>query len=204
MVLRTLRAMTTPGEWQVHGERAVYDSDRISVVLVDVQEPDGERVPEHHVVRCHIPAAACLVAVPDRGVLLIHRHRFIVRTWGWEIPGGGIEPGETPEEAARREVEEETGWRPLGPLTPLVRYHPSSGLLDQTFHCFLAGDAEHVGEPTSAGEAAEIRWLAPEEVEALLDSGEIVDGMALTALYAWLHVQRRGASEARRRADPVG
>ena len=60
---RTLRTMSLrPGEWQVHGERAVYDSDRISVVLVDVEEPGGVRVPEHHVVRCHVPAAACLVA----------------------------------------------------------------------------------------------------------------------------------------------
>src|SRR3954452_21063564 len=175
---RTLQAMSMrAGEWQVHGERAVYDSDRISVVLVDVEEPGGVRVPEHHVVRCHIPAAACLVAVPDRGVLLIHRHRFIVRTWGWEIPGGGIEPGETAEDAARREVEEETGWRPVGALTPLVRYHPSSGLLDQTFNCFLATEAEHVGEPTSVGEAAEVCWLAADEAEARLEARGNDDGV---------------------------
>jgi 8-oxo-dGTP pyrophosphatase MutT (NUDIX family) len=181
--------MGAPGEWQVHGERVVYDSDRITVALVNVEEAGGVRVPEHHVVRCHIPAAACLVAVPGRGLLLIHRHRFIVRTWGWEVPGGGIEPGETPEEAARREVEEETGWRPVGPLTALTRYHPSSGLLDQTFSCFLATDAEYIGEPTSVGEAAEVAWLSPEEALARIDAGEVVDGMTLTALYAWLYRQ---------------
>jgi 8-oxo-dGTP pyrophosphatase MutT (NUDIX family) len=175
------------GRWQVHGERTVYSSDRIAVVLADVEEPGGVRVPEHHLVRCHIPAAACLVASPERGLLLIRRHRFIVRTWGWEIPGGGIEPGESPADAARREVLEETGWRPLGDLRPLVRYHPSSGLLDQTFSCFLATDAEPVGAPSSPGEAAEVAWLSPQRVERLIDDGEIVDGMALTALYAWLH-----------------
>jgi 8-oxo-dGTP pyrophosphatase MutT (NUDIX family) len=174
------------GEWLVHGERDVYSSDRITVVLADVEEPGGVRVPEHHVVRCRIPAAACLVASAERGLLLIHRHRFIVRTWGWEVPGGGIEPGETAAGAARREVEEETGWRPAGDLRPLVRYHPSSGLLDQTFSCFVADDAEYIGEPTSVGEAAEVAWLSPADVVALIEAGEVVDGMTLTALYAWL------------------
>ena len=46
------------GHWHVHGERNVYSSDRIDVVLADVQEPGGSRVPEHHLVRCHIRAAA--------------------------------------------------------------------------------------------------------------------------------------------------
>jgi 8-oxo-dGTP pyrophosphatase MutT (NUDIX family) len=184
----------------VHGERTVYSSDRIDVVLADVQEPGGPRVPEHHLVRCHIRAAACLVAHPDRGLLLIRRHRFIVGTWGWEIPGGGIEPDEDPADAARREVEEETGWRPVGDLHLLVRYHPSSGLLDQTFSCYLATVAERVGEPTSPGEAAEIAWLEPARVEQLIDDGDIVDGMALTALYAWLH---RFGPKAIRRADPI-
>jgi 8-oxo-dGTP pyrophosphatase MutT (NUDIX family) len=179
-------ASAPSGHWQVFGERTVYASDRIDVVLADVQEPHGPRVPEHHLVRCHIPAAACLVAHPERGLLLIRRHRFIVGTWGWEIPGGGIEPSEDPADAARREVEEETGWRPRGDLQLLVRYHPSSGLLDQTFRCYLATDAEQVGAPTSPGEAAEIRWLQPSVVEELLEAGDVVDGMAVTALYAWL------------------
>jgi 8-oxo-dGTP pyrophosphatase MutT (NUDIX family) len=176
-----------PGEWQVHGERTVYESDRLAVVLADVEEPGGVRVPEHHLIRCRIPAAACLVADPERGVLLIRRHRFIPDTWGWEIPGGGIEAGETPEQAARREAEEETGWRPVGPLTELVRFHPSTGLLDQTFSAFLAGAAEHVGDPTSVGEAAEVAWLGRAEILARLDTGEITDGLTVTALYAWLY-----------------
>jgi len=45
-------------------------------------------------------------------VLLLWRHRFITVTWGWEIPVGRAEPGGSPAQAAAREVEEETGWRP--------------------------------------------------------------------------------------------
>jgi 8-oxo-dGTP pyrophosphatase MutT (NUDIX family) len=185
------------GEWQVHAERTVYASDRLALVLADVEEPGGVRVPEHHLIRCRIPASACLVADPDRGVLLIHRHRFIPGTWGWEVPGGGLEPGETPEDAARREAEEETGWRPVGTLTELVRFHPSSGLLDQTFSCYLASGAEHVGEPVSVGEAAEVAWVPRADIVRLLETGEITDGLTVTALYAWLYRTESGNDTSR-------
>ena len=89
---------------------------------------------EHHVVRVPRPAVGCVVHDPDRGVLLLWRHRFITDTWGWEIPAGGVDEGESPEAAAARETLEETGWRP-GPLAPLMlTYHPSNGLTNQVFH----------------------------------------------------------------------
>jgi len=69
--------------------------------------PGGERF-DHHAVRYPQPAAGTIVRDPDRGVLLIWRHRFITDTWGWEIPAGRSEPGESPEEAAVRETIEET------------------------------------------------------------------------------------------------
>src|SRR4051812_20379810 len=103
--------------WLVHGERPVYESGWITVTLADVELPDGERF-EHHVVRFPRDAAAALPYDPARGLLLLYRHRFITDRWGCEVPAGGIEPGETPEQAAAREALEETGWRP-GPLRPL-------------------------------------------------------------------------------------
>ncbi|HZM32698.1 MAG TPA: NUDIX hydrolase, partial [Acidimicrobiales bacterium] len=96
--------------WTIHGERALYDSEWLRLVLVDIEVPDGERF-DHHVVRYPQPAAGTIVSDPERGVLLIWRHRFITDTWGWEIPAGRIEPDESPEEAAVRETVEETGWR---------------------------------------------------------------------------------------------
>ena len=55
------------------------------------------------------------VALDDQDrVLLVWRHRFITKSWGWELPGGIVDSGETSAEAARRETVEETGWRPDG------------------------------------------------------------------------------------------
>lgn len=174
------------GRWTIHSERTVYASDRLEVVLADVEQSDGVRVHEYHVVHYRIPAAACLVAHPDRGLLLIRRHRVVVDTWGWEVPGGGIKPGEAPEDAAARELIEETGWRPLGALAPLVRYHPMSGSAAQTFSSWLATDAEHVGEPADPAEADQIAWHSPAEVAGLVAGGQVVDGLSLTTLLAWL------------------
>jgi 8-oxo-dGTP pyrophosphatase MutT (NUDIX family) len=100
--------------WIVHGERTLYSSPWVGLRLVDVEIPGGERF-EHHVVRVPRQAAGCVVHDPDRGVLLLWRHRFITDTWGWEIPAGAVDDGERPGDAAAREVREETGWRP-GPV----------------------------------------------------------------------------------------
>ena len=165
--------------WAVHGERAVYPSDWVSVGLADVELQNGRRF-DHHTVRLR-PAAGTVVIDPDRGLLLIWRHRFISDTWGWEIPAGRIDDGETPEHAAARETLEETGWRP-GPLTPLFAFNPMIGGADSVFHIFTAEGAEYVGDPEDAHEAERIEWVPALDVRALIQRGEMVDGLSLCAV----------------------
>lgn len=166
--------------WTVHGERSLYESEWMNLRLVDVELPSGERF-EHHVLRIPREAAAAVVRDPDRGVLLLWRHRFVTDTWGWEIPGGRIDDGESPEEAAARETLEETGWRP-GRLRPLVSYHPLPGGVDQRFHVFLADGATHAGDPVDADEAERVEWVDADGVRELVLKGEVVDGYSLTGL----------------------
>lgn len=171
-------------EWIQHGERSIYDSPWVSLHLVDVEVPGGARF-EHHVVRRTLPAAGVVVHDPERGLLLLWRHRFITRTWGWEIPAGRVEEGESVLSAAAREVLEETGWAP-GPLRPLFGYHPSNGLSDQRFEIFAADGATHVGDPSDPSEAERVEWVPVADVRGLVRSGELRDGLSLTALLWWL------------------
>ncbi len=166
--------------WTIHGERAVYESPWMGLHLADVELPDGQRF-EHHVIRFPQQAAGAVVHDRDQGVLLIWRHRFITDVWGWEIPAGRIEPGETAIAAAEREALEETGWQP-GPLRPLVRFRPSGGSSDQWFHTFVADGATRVGEPTDVTEAQEVAWHQPDDVRRLIAEGQVTDGLSLTAL----------------------
>jgi 8-oxo-dGTP pyrophosphatase MutT (NUDIX family) len=177
--------------WVVHGERAIYESPWVSVALVDVEVPGGERF-EHHVVRMPGDASG-VVAVTGERVLLIHRHRFITDSTGWEIPAGRVEAGEESIEAARRETLEETGWRP-GPLSLLFSYFPSIGLIDQRFNIFLADGAEHVGEPPDSSESDRVEWIPISELPALIRKGEIRDGYSLTALLWLLQLGNRAQS----------
>lgn len=164
--------------WITHGERPVYESEWIDVKLVDVEVPGGRRF-EHHAV--HVTAASgVVVRDPDHGVLLLWRHRFITDTWGWEIPAGRIDAGETAEDAGARETLEETGWRP-GPLRPLVRFFPSNGLSDQTFHIFAADSATYVGDPTDPSESERIEWVPEDRLREAMRNGEMGDGLSLTA-----------------------
>jgi 8-oxo-dGTP pyrophosphatase MutT (NUDIX family) len=150
------------------------------LVLVDVEIPGGDRF-DHHVVRYPQAASGTVVVDPDRGVLLLWRHRFITDTWGWEVPAGRVELGETPADAAGRETEEETGWRP-GPLRLLGAYAPSNGSTDQIFHVFVADGATHIGEPTDVGESERVAWVPVAEVRDLIATGQITDGLSLTSL----------------------
>jgi 8-oxo-dGTP pyrophosphatase MutT (NUDIX family) len=178
--------------WTIHGERVIYESDWVRLALTDVELPSGKRF-EHHVVRMPYHAAGTVVDDPDRGVLLLWRHRFTTGTWGWEVPAGRIDEGETAAEAAVRETLEETGWRP-GPVTLMTSYFPHNGLSDSTFHLFAATSAEHVGDPCDGDEAERVEWLPWPDVVAEMRAGRVGDGLSLTALLWRLGMEAPGTA----------
>lgn len=166
-------------EWKTHGERQVYTNKWVNLCLVDVQQPDGRRW-EYHVVRLrHLAVAA---VVNDRQeVLMMWRHRFITNSWAWELPMGLVEEGESPEEAAAREVLEETGWRP-GPIKPLIYAELTNGITDSQHYVFRADGATHEGPPTEKNESDRIEWIPLSQVRAMIDRREIVSSGSLVGL----------------------
>lgn len=168
--------------WQVHGERSLYSSEWVKLNMVDVELPDGERF-EHHTL--WMPAAAMTAMLNDEQthVLMLWRHRFVPDVWNFELPGGLVDDGEEPAQAAAREIEEETGYRPRS-IEHLVSFEPNIGMAVNTHHVFLGRGAEKVGEPTEKTEGR-MMWVPLAEVPRLIQQGQVVNSGTLVAL---LHV----------------
>jgi 8-oxo-dGTP pyrophosphatase MutT (NUDIX family) len=158
-------------EWIVRSERSLYSDRWLDLRLADVELPDGRHL-DHRLIRMAPSAGALVVDDRDR-VLLLWRHRFITGRWGWEMPMGGIAEGETPMQAAAREVEEETGWRP-GPLRPLTYLQPTSGIMDAAHNVFTTDQATKVSDPSDGFESSRIAWIPLEDTPQLIDKQELV------------------------------
>jgi len=166
-------------KWEVGSERQLYVDDWLDIRVADVALPGGRHL-EHRLVRTK-PGAGAVAINRDRQVLLLWRHRFITDRWGWEIPMGRIEQGEFPIDAAAREFEEETGWRP-GPLRPLIYVQPTPGLTTSEHHIFRADGATYIGEATDKFESERVEWLPLVDLRALIDKEEITSGTTIAAL----------------------
>jgi len=169
----------TSSAWLVHGERIIYDNEWIQLLLTDVELPDGERF-ESHVAKLKAAAMTALIDPQDR-VLLMWRHRFVSDRWGWELPGGHVDEGEDPEDAALRELLEEVGYRPKT-LRHVARFQPMVGMIDSWHDVFVGEGAEKIAEPTEKTEMARMEWIPLSTIMAKIANGEIWNSGALVAL----------------------
>jgi 8-oxo-dGTP pyrophosphatase MutT (NUDIX family) len=177
-------------EWMVRSERSLYSDEWLDLRVADVEVPGGRHL-EHRLFRMASSAGAVAVDNQKRA-LLIWRHRFITGLWGWEMPMGRINVSETPAEAAAREVEEETGWRP-GPLRELAYVQPSAGIMDAAHHLFAADGATEIGRPQDEFESSRVEWVPLASVPDLIAKREIVSTSTMTALLHLLAVPREDA-----------
>jgi len=178
--------------WKTLTTRPVYRNRWIDLREDLVELPDG-RSTVYGVVTCGQCVGILPFADPDT-VLLIRQYRYVARRATWEMPTGGVHPGESLEEAAQRELTEEVGHR-AGRLIRVSTYHTSKSVLDETAHLYLGHDLARAEAPPDDTEFIEVRPFPFDEVLQMVLSGEIVDGMTMIAV---LHADRR-----RNRPGPV-
>jgi ADP-ribose pyrophosphatase len=165
----------------------VYSGKVLDLDVDEVEEPGGIRG-RREVVRQRGSVAA-LPVHDDGRIVLVRQYRYAVDRHVWELPAGRIDPGETPEEGARRELEEEVGLRPRS-LEPFLVFWTTPGFCDEVMHLYRATRLESVPPRPEADESIETGTFTLAEAQEMIRRGEVREGKTLVALL--LELQRPG------------
>jgi len=129
-----------------------------------------------------LPEVVVILARDPQGrYLLVRQYRGALDREVLELPAGKCEPGESPAEAAARELEEETGYRP-GRLQYMVSFHPTPGYSSELIHAFRADGLQATATRFDDGEELTLVALTPAECEQAIRSGELRDGKSILTL----------------------
>ena len=170
--------------------RTLLETRRFRVVEETVPREDGQTASFQYVV--HPGSVAILPLVDDDHVCLIRNRRLTVQATIIEIPAGTREAGEPPLESARRELEEETGYR-AARWEKLAEFYASPGILSERMHLFLASELT-AGDPRrEANEEIDNLVVTWAEALEMIDRGEIVDGKTIVALLTYDRRRKGGA-----------
>ena len=169
----------TINPWRKTSSREVYDNPWIRVREDEVLRPDGQ--PGIYGVVHFKNIAVGVLAVEGDELYLVGQYRYTLDTYSWEIPEGGCAEGEDPLEAARRELEEETGlsarrWEKMGEA------HLSNSATDEYAVWFLAIGLTQGEQRPEGTERLEVRRVKITEALRMSLSGEITDAMSMLAI----------------------
>ena len=173
----------------------VYQGPLFRVQHDKIVEPSGKKN-ERDVIR-HNGSVVILAlddskSKTDPWLVMERQYRHAANQYLWELPAGKLEAGEAPLDGAKRELEEETGYR-AKKWTKLVRYFASPGFLGEWMQVFLA-EGLVAGEATpEEDELLEVVLVPLSEVLQMIDEGKILDGKTLVAvqLYARMRTKKK-------------
>jgi len=121
----------------------------------------------------------------DERVVLIRQYRHGIQEITLEIPGGIVENRDTPEQAARRELMEETGYRESD-MVSLGVVHPNPAFLNNRCHTFLARDVVRMGDQLQdEKEDIEVLLKPIDDIPGLIREGLITHSLVLAAFYRY-------------------
>ena len=173
--------MAEGGGWKRLGSERLMENRYFSVRSDRLRLPDGGIKDPYYVIER--PDAAIVFPLTQSGeVVLVRQYRPPLDMMELGLPAGLVEDGESPEEAAARELSEETGytggkWEPLGSLAS------SPSLKDNWAYLFLARGVEVTTAPDpDEHELVEVVRVPVEELLNLVHSGKIISSSGVAAI----------------------
>lgn len=173
---------------QILSSEAVFEGSLFRVLRDRLIEPNGKES-VRDVVR-HNGSVVILALDNAKNkknpwIVMERQYRHAANRFLWELPAGKLEAGEDPLEGAKRELEEETGYR-AKKWKPLVEYFASPGFLGESMKVFLAEGLVAGESHPEDDEDIELRLVKLTDVLSMIEKGAIMDGKTLSSvlLYA--------------------
>ncbi len=165
--------------WKRLKSRTLHRHERVVIREDVLQVPSGQE-------RCYPvmqlgESAGVVPLTGNGGVILVRQYRHVTGDFCWEIPGGGIRGGETPDQAAQRELREEAGYR-AGRLLRLGAFWPNNAYLDEVIHVYLAENLMPDPLPADQDEYLERRVFPFAEALAMARDDRITCGLTKLAI----------------------
>jgi len=172
------------GKYEVLSSKYLIQRPWLTARLDSCVLPDGRPVPEYYVLE--YPDWINVIAITEGGKMIMERqYRHAVGKTAYEIPCGVIEKGEDPLAAAKRELQEETGYGD-GEWTLLMSGNPNPGSMSNSCYSFLATNVRKVsGQNLDATEDIQVFLMEQEYVKQLLEEGEILQILHAAPLWKY-------------------
>lgn len=169
-------------EGRLHRQE-IYSGRVVNLTVDTVRLPDGKEGVREVV---HHRGSVCIVATHEGDVFLVRQYRYPTQETLLELPAGTAEPGEEREATARREAEEEIGWRP-GRMTFLFEGYVSPGYTSELQSFFLAEDLQPAVSHCDDDEFIDVVRLSWSDALQAVEQGTLRDSKTVAGLLAAAH-----------------
>ena len=164
---------------RVLSSKHLYNGRIVRLKLDRVIEPGGveatREIVEHH------GSVVVIPRLPNGNIVMVRQYRYAIQGHLWELVAGSMDPGESVIRAARRELEEETGYRARS-VKRLFSFFPSPGFLTEQMHLVEARDLTLVEASPEDDERIEVAEFSKIQLNSLLRDNKIADGKTLVGL----------------------
>lgn len=159
-----------------------YTCPHFRVTEEEITLPNG--VSKNQIRIEHNGAVVIIPVCEDGRIILIRQYRAVINNYLWELPAGGLELNEDPFECAKREIQEEIGYK-ANKWTSLGTQYPLPGNCNEVQYLYVAEDLLVSKEEGDFDEIIEVHKKTKTEIQEMIISGELNDAKSISALSIW-------------------